>query len=99
MTDIRTRLADAIMEASYGYWYEKNTLGCDTRGEEPATFVADVLLSLPGIAIVPVDIEDDGDPYYWWQESMSHRAAADRISYGEWLKREVQAADAAEADQ
>lgn len=38
---------------------------------------------------VPVDTEDDGDPYYAWQEEMSHIAKADRVTYGQWARREL----------
>lgn len=33
-------VAAAIRQASYNFWYEKQTLGCDTRGEEEAAYVA-----------------------------------------------------------
>jgi len=42
------------------------------------------------ISMVWVDPDTDDDPYYWWQEEMSHKAEADRISYGQWIKQELQ---------
>lgn len=41
---------------------------------------------------IPVDTDDDADPYYEWQEDMSHLPAPQRITYGQWLKDELLAA-------
>ena len=41
------------------------------------------------VPVVWMDTEDDDDPYYQWREDMTHLAAADRITYREWIKREL----------
>jgi hypothetical protein len=43
--------------------------------------------------VVWLDTDDDNDPYYSWQEEMSHRAKANRISYGAWIKQKLDQLD------
>lgn len=43
------KIAEAIREASYDYWYEKQTLGFDTRSEEESRYVAEKLMSALGL--------------------------------------------------
>lgn len=42
------------------------------------------------IPVVWLDTEDDDDPYYWWQEEMTHYSKDDRITYGQWIRRELE---------
>lgn len=48
---------------------------------------------LAPLPVVWLDTEDDGDPYYAWQEEMTHRAKAERITYGQWIRRELDRLD------
>lgn len=59
MTDIRTRLADALQEAS-GKWMTAEVENRDENLEQPYyVYMAQALLSLPGIAIVELPEEDE----------------------------------------
>lgn len=49
--------------------------------------VAERVAALP---IVLIDTDDDADPFYAYQEEMTHKAAADRITYGQWIRRELE---------
>jgi hypothetical protein len=50
MSDIKEQLRQAIVQASYDYWYENHTLGCDTRGDVPAGYVAEKLFGAFDVA-------------------------------------------------
>lgn len=71
MTDLRARLVDAVREhravIKHGRYWTASCAGCSWIGTEPFGFrasaqdaheghMADVLLSLPGIAIVEVGV-------------------------------------------
>ncbi|QHB47576.1 hypothetical protein KHO61_gp006 [Mycobacterium phage Mangeria] len=65
----RAVLTEALVEASYDYWYEKQTLGVDSRGKDVCAYLVDRLLSLPGVAVIqlpePEVWDGPGKERYW----------------------------------
>lgn len=72
MSDVRARIADALREA-IPEWFAKTAYG--PSGES----VADVLLSLPGIALVELP-EPDGQPGRFFRHP-AHKLIAERLDY------------------
>ncbi|AGT20591.1 hypothetical protein PBI_SARFIRE_60 [Mycobacterium phage SarFire] len=76
--ELRDVLTEALVEASYDYWYEKQTLGVDSRGKDVCAYLVDRLLSIPGVAVIQLpepnstryEDEDDefppADRLAWW---------------------------------
>ncbi|AFA45093.1 hypothetical protein FDI13_gp085 [Mycobacterium phage Spartacus] len=56
--ELRDVLTEALVEASYDYWYEKQTLGVDSRGKDVCAYLVDRLLSLPGVAVIQLPEPD-----------------------------------------
>ncbi|AXQ64979.1 hypothetical protein SEA_RENAUD18_72 [Mycobacterium phage Renaud18] len=55
--ELRAVLTEALVEASYDYWYEKQTLGVDSRGKDVCAYLVDRLLSLPSVAVIQLPDE------------------------------------------
>ncbi|AEL97677.1 hypothetical protein SEA_NUEVOMUNDO_7 [Mycobacterium phage NuevoMundo] len=67
-SELRDVLTEALVEASYDYWYEKQTLGVDSRGKDVCAYLVDRLLSLPSVAVIqlPEPDDDHGDGIAFW---------------------------------
>lgn len=76
MTDVRQRLADALQRELDEHGYEDD----DEKRGQVAYHFADVLLSLPGIAVIDLPSVAHKGPYD--TDASAFRGAADRLDGG-----------------